>query len=311
MKKLVSVLLMALMLFSTISYVGAYSDNSKLICANVKQISENSILLEEINVKGEINVKIDKNTLYMDSGNAVKGDIQDIKLNNTVYVFYNENKAQAIVYNIPQDVGCAMLHTIEKIEFYDGGQTRILTDNGGMYISIDKNAKITNYSDGKQIKEVDLKQGQKVFVWYNGVEESYPAQTSTQILVAVDDGQTADILLNGKTISAKAVLKNGIWTVPIRETAENLGLEVYWNNDERIVTMKNLERTMNIKIGDDLYVSYASEQSGLIGMTVPSELGCEAYISQDKTWIPAKAFEVFVGFEVTQNNNTIQIDKAS
>lgn len=311
MKKLISIMLMVLMLFSTVSYAGAYSDNSKLVCANVKQISENSILLEKIDGKGEINVKIDKNTLYMDSGNAVKGDIQNIKLNDTVYAFCNEDKAQAIVYNMTQDVDCAMFHTIEKIEFYDGGQTRILTDNSSMYISIDKNAKITNYSDGKKIKEVDLKQGQKIFAWYNGVEESYPAQTSTQILVAVDDGQTADILLNGKAISTKAVLKNGIWTVPIRETAENLGLEVYWNNEEKIATMKNDKRVMDIQIGKDLYISYSSGQSDLIGMTAPQELGCEAYLGENLTWIPAKAFEVFGGFEVTQNNNTIEIDKAS
>ncbi len=311
MKKLISALLMTVMLFTMVSYAWAYSDDSKLVCANVKQISENSILLDRIDGKGEVNVKIDENTLYMDSGNAVEGDIKDIKLSDTVYVFYNEDKANAIVYNIPQDTGCAMLHTIEKLEFYDGGQTKILTDNGGMYISIDKNAKITNYSDGKQIRETDLFVGQKIFAWYNGVQESYPAQTSTSRLVLVDEGQTADILLDGKAIATKAVLKNGVWTVPMRETAETLGLEVSWNNDERIAAMENDKRKMAIRIGEDLYVSYASEQSGLIGMTAPIKLGCKAYIIDDKTWIPAKAFEIFVGFDVTQNNNTIQIEKAS
>ena len=311
MKKLISALLMTVMLFTMVSYAWAYSDDSKLVCANVKQISENSILLDRIDGKGEVNVKIDENTLYMDSGNAVEGDIKDIKLSDTVYVFYNEDKANAIVYNIPQDTGCAMLHTIEKLEFYDGGQTKILTDNGGMYISIDKNAKITNYSDGKQIRETDLFVGQKIFAWYDGVQESYPAQTSTYRLVLVDEGQTADILLDGKAIATKAVLKNGVWTVPMRETAETLGLEVSWNNDERIAAMENDKRKMAIRIGEDLYVSYASEQSGLIGMTAPIKLGCKAYIIDDKTWIPAKAFEIFVGFDVTQNNNTIQIEKAS
>lgn len=311
MKKLISALLMIVMLFTMVSYAGAYSDNSKLICANVKQISENSILLERIDERGEIDVKINENTLYMDSKNAIKGNIKDIKPNDTVYVFYNEDKANAIVYNIPQDTGCAMLHTIEKLEFYDGGQTKILTDNGGMYIGIDKDAKITNYSDGKQIKDTDLFVGQKIFAWYNGVEESYPAQTSTYRLVLVDEGQTADILLNGKAIATKAVLKNGVWTVPMRETAETLGLEVSWNADERIATMKNSARIMDIKIGEDLYSSYASEQSGMIGMTAPIKLGCKAYISEDITWIPAKVFEIFVGFDVTQNNNTIEIKKAS
>lgn len=311
MKKLIFVLLMALMLFSTVSYAGAYSDDNKLVCVKVKQIAENSILLERIDGKDEINVKINENTLYMDSGKALKGDIQDIKQNDTVYAFYNEDVANAIVYNIPQDVGCAMLHTIEKIEFYDGGQTKILTDNGGMYIGIDKDAEITNYSDGKQIKETNLFVGQKIFAWYNGVEESYPAQTSTYRLVLVDEGQTADILLNGKPIDTKAVLKNGIWTVPMRETAENLGLEVSWNNEERIASMENDKRKMDIKIGEDFYMSYANEQNRFIGKTAPKTIGCKAYISQDKTWIPAKAFEIFVGFEVTQRNNIIQIKKAS
>lgn len=311
MKKLISILLMALMLFSTVSYVGAYSDDNKLICANVKQISENSILLERIDGKGEINVKINENTLYMDSGKAVKGDIKNIKQNDTIYVFYNEDVANAIVYNIPQDSGSAMLHTIEKIEFYDGGQTQILTDNGGMYISIDKNAQITNYSNCEQIRETDLAEGQKIFVWYNGIQESYPAKTGAYKIVLVDEGQTADILLNGKAIDTKAVLKNGVWTVPMRETAENLGLDISWNNEERTASMENDKRKMDIKIGEDFYMSYANEQNGFIGKTAPKTIGCKAYISDDKTWIPAKAFEIFVGFEVTQSNNIIQIKEAS
>lgn len=289
-------------------------DKITMVSGTVKQIGNDKIICNIFFSNGYKTLKISDDTLFLDSGNAVKGDIKDIKTGDFVYIFpdSSQENAYAIVYNVPQDARSAMLHKIEQVVQSKDGITQILTDNGGLYIDVNSDAVITKYSDGSKLSLSDLKEGQMVFAWYDAVKESYPAKTGTSRIVVVDGNSTntvntADIIVNGNTLSTKAVLKDGVWAVPMRETAEALGLEVSWDSSNRVATMQSDSRIMNIKIGEDLYVSAATQESGLIGMTSPQNLGCKAYIENDLTWIPAKAFEVLVGFNVNVDNNKVTI----
>ncbi|MGN1008827.1 MAG: copper amine oxidase N-terminal domain-containing protein, partial [Butyricicoccus sp.] len=221
--------------------------------------------------------------------------------------------------NVPQDAGSAMLHTVEQVEEAKDGGIRILTDNGGLYITAGKDTEISPLYTKNIVQLEDVKEGDRIFAWYNIVLESYPGQTYTNKLVLIPgetEPQTSEpvndsfqIVLDGDMVlSQEAVMKDGVAMVPLRAVAEALGCEVTWDRAERAATINDGTRTMTFTIGMDLYVSAAAPQTGLIGMTSPTELGAAPYLdAEGRTWVPAEAFEVMVGYEVSQTETAIEI----
>lgn len=281
---------------------------------------------------GELVLNVNTETIVLDSQTGVPANLEDLKAGDSIYAFHSpamtmslppQSYAEAIVTNVPQDAACAMLHTVERVETAEDGGIRILTDNGGLYITAGKDTQVSPLYTKNIVHLEDVKAGDRVFAWYNIVLESYPGQAYTDKLVLIpseeQDTDTApadsteqqySIVLDGDMVLAnKAVMKNDVAMVPLRAVAETLGCKVAWDGAAQAATITSDARTMTVTIGTDLYVSAAAPKTGLIGMTSPVKLGAAPYIdAEGRTWVPAKAFEVMVDFQVSQTDTEVQID---
>lgn len=288
-----------------------------------------SILLNRPEERGgELVLNISAETIVIDSASGKPVGTESLGEGDEIYVFHSpvmtmslppQTAAEAIMTNMPQDTDSAMLHTVEQVEETKDGGIRILTDNGGLYITAANGAEISPLYTKNIVHLEDVKKGDRIFAWYNIVLESYPGQAYTDKLVLISgemEPKTAEpaddrfqIVLDGDMVlSQKAVVKDGVAMVPLRAVAEALGCKVTWDSAERAATINNGIREMTFDIGMDLYASIAAPETGLIGMTSPIKLGAAPYLDADgRTWVPAETFEVMVGYEVRQTDTTIEI----
>lgn len=289
-----------------------------------------SVTIKKLGENGDLVLNVDADTIVLDSATGNPTGISQLKAGDEIYAFHSpavtmslppQTYAEAIVYNIPEDGMSAMLHTVKQVE-KTGDKTSILVDDGSLYIHVDEKTRVTPLRTKNIVSLEDIQPGDRIFAWYSVVLESYPAQAYTDKLVLIPDSATPDegkdevaskeyrIVLQKDMVlgSQKAVVKNGVVMVPMRAVAEALGCSVSWNEAEQAATMTNRERTMTMTIGKDSYVSAAAPETGLIGMTAPETLGCAPYVDANyRTWIPAKAFEVMVGYTVTMTDSAVEI----
>ena len=279
---------------------------------------------------GTVVLRIDTDTIMFDSDAGVQADWSTLKEGDCIYAFHSpvmthslppQTTAEAILTNVPQDAGAAMLHTVKEVEQTGDGGLRILADQGDLIISVGKDAVISPLDTKNKVSFADVKVGDRIFAWYDMVLESYPGQTHTDKLVLIPAGMQIEepvqrayhiVIDSDMMLPQKAVVKDEVVMVPLRAAAEALGCKVTWDGTEKAATITDDARTMTVTIGEDLYVSAAAPETDLIGMTTPQKLGAAPYIdAEGYTWVPAKAFEVMVGYQVTQTEDTVKIDPQS
>jgi Copper amine oxidase N-terminal domain. len=101
------------------------------------------------------------------------------------------------------------------------------------------------------------------------------------------DGQKLDLESLG--ISKYVFKTNDELMVPIRPVAEAMNYNVEWDGENRSVTLSNDERQMIVYIDKD---TYATTSKLAIGMTAPKSYGVVPQIFEDRTFVPAKMFEL-------------------
>lgn len=90
-------------------------------------------------------------------------------------------------------------------------------------------------------------------------------------------------------ISKYAFKTNDELMVPIRPVAEAMNYNVEWDSENKSVTLSNDERQMIIYIDKN---TYATTSKLAIGMTAPKSYGAAPQIFEDRTFVPAKMFEL-------------------
>ncbi|MDR3766445.1 MAG: copper amine oxidase N-terminal domain-containing protein [Butyricicoccus sp.] len=276
----------------------------------------------------EILLQVDASTILLDSGAGTPGNWADLKPGDSIYAFHAssmttsippQTAAEAIVYNVPQDAGCAMLYNVGELETTDDG-IRFLTTDGSMYISANQDTAISSLYTKERVTLADIQRGDRVFAWYDAVLESYPGQTYATKLVLIRDQDAAPveekptqyaIALDHDMVlmDEKAVRRDDVVMVPMRVVAETLGCTVTWDEQNQAATMTNDTRTMTVHIGTDRYVSAAAHDTGVIGMTSPTVLGCAPYVDDAyRTWIPVKAFQILGGYGVTIDDSAATVE---
>lgn len=142
-------------------------------------------LLLESERYGAYIMNIDTDTVWIDSGNRTRSDPADLAEEEGLYVFRSsvstrsmvpQSKAFAVVRNIPEDAGCAMYHVVEAVESAENGGTRLVTDNGSLYLFLRSDTTLSHYRSGEAAVGSDVQPGDRVMAWYGPVEESYPGQ---------------------------------------------------------------------------------------------------------------------------------------
>lgn len=301
------------------------SPKRALTYAEIQSLTYEGDILTSItakDVKGHpMTYQMSEQTIFLDSGKKVKVSPATLKEGDRVYFYHIRNtipiRAEAIITNIPMNTSCAHLHTIEAISTNQDGSVTITSDQGSKLLTTEKDVVIKAYDNENTLKTSDLQVGQRFFTWYDVTTASEPAQAGIKhivILPQIEHIPTTlaleDMIKNKTQVQYQTdalPVVNGVYFVPLRETAKQLDLTITWDSKNRVTKLESDTRTMNLIEGNDYYIS-STKIKGAVGMTAPTKLGAAPFI--DKTnmmYVPAEAFRVLVGYNVTITDQAVTI----
>lgn len=143
----------------------------------------------------EIFISVSDKTLYLDSDNISNGSLSDIKVDSTIYVYRSlvetrslppQTHGYIVLYNVSDSVNVPRFCKVESVEVGTGsGEKVILTDNGGLYIAITENTVVKEYGNTSNLTLSDISVGDTLLCWTGPVMFSYPAQTTSDIIMKV------------------------------------------------------------------------------------------------------------------------------
>lgn len=254
----------------------------------------------------EIMLRVGTDTIVLDNETGIPAGLKELKVGDRIAAFHSpamtmslppQTFAEAIVFNIAEDAQNAMLHTVEQVESTKDG-IRVLVDGGSLYISANKDAKISPLYTKNIVTLDDIQVGDRIFAWYSIVLTSYPGQTGTDRLVLLPGKTDAEAqpvsdtlkiaLSNGKTIPQSAVVKDDVVMVPLRAVADALGYAVSWNEAAQTAVVRRAkgELSLTAKIGTD-----------------------GAYVDENyRTWVSAEAFKALnVEMTIDRQNAAVEV----
>lgn len=154
---------------------------------------------------GDYVMNVTDNTVWVDAVEKVKASQEDLTEGDTIYVYHSpvstrslppQSEAFAVVLNIPQDIAVGAYHEVEEVTTTEN-DTRLLTNNGGLYLVISDKTAVKDYETGEIADISDVAEGDRVIAWYDAVAMSYPGQANVSdilVLPAVEtESDTADV----------------------------------------------------------------------------------------------------------------------
>lgn len=184
------------------TYFGTVASIEKDEEGNVISIS----LTSEEN--GDYVMNVTDNTVWVDAVEKVKASQEDLTEGETIYVYHSpvstrslppQSEAFAVVLNVPQDIAVGVYHEVEEVTTTEN-DTRLLTNNGGLYLIISDETAVKDYETGEVADISAVAEGDRVIAWYDAVAMSYPGQANVSdilVLPAVEtvetEADTADV----------------------------------------------------------------------------------------------------------------------
>lgn len=137
-----------------------------------------------------------------------------------------------------------------------------------------------------------------------------PAPNAEEVLVGQQqirvDGENAD--LSKLDLSTYIYSKNDNVMVPLRAVAEKMGCSVAWDAEKQAVTVGDDEWEIVLNIGEDSYYGVTKIKDA-VGMTAPQTYGVSPEIVEDRTFVPAKMFEL-MGYTYNSVGQYVDFEKA-
>ena len=274
---------------------------------------------------GEYVMNISEETVWIDSGNRVPGDSADLKIDQGIYVFHSpistrslppQSAALAVVWNVPQDAGCAQYHVVEKISASEDGSVSIVTDGGALTILASQAAEVFPYLTKNLITVNDISEGSRIMAWYRlPASASVSTVSATHIMVLPpltadmpDEGAFITIQANDTTLDVTGRYENGVVMVPVAAVARALGLEAnYTPKDSKgQVAVESDTFAVYLRFGESMIYG-ATKIEGAVGMTAPQDYGTAVYaVAPGTTWAPAELFKL-LGKTVTLQDGKLMI----
>lgn len=137
-----------------------------------------------------------------------------------------------------------------------------------------------------------------------------PAPNADEVLVGQQqirvDGENVD--LSKLDLSTYIYSKNDNVMVPLRAVAEKMGCSVAWDAEKQAVTVGDDEWEIVLNIGEDSYYGVTKIKDA-VGMTGPQTYGVSPEIVEDRTFVPAKMFEL-MGYTYNSIGQYVDFEKA-
>lgn len=132
--------------------------------------------------------QITDKTLFLDGQTGQRLPASDLLEERSACIIPAEDSqppyAEAVLLHLAEQAPAVHLHTVEKTAITENGLL-ITTDGGSLLLSVPFDAALTFYADGAAATPEAIQIGDRVFAWYDGVEETYPAQAYTERLVII------------------------------------------------------------------------------------------------------------------------------
>lgn len=157
---------------------------------------------------GDYVMNVTDNTVWVDAVEKAKASQEDLTEGETIYVYHSpvstrslppQSEAFAVVLNVPQDIAVGVYHEVEEVTTTEN-ETRLLTNNGGLYLIISDETAVKDYETGEVADISAVAEGDRVIAWYDAVAISYPGQANVSdilVLPAVEtvetEADTADV----------------------------------------------------------------------------------------------------------------------
>lgn len=288
-------------------------------------------LVMESEAYGDYIMNLSGRVAWIDSAGRTASDPSTLKVGEGIYVFHStastssvppQSAALVIVRNIPQDASSAHYHVVERVERQEDGSVGIVTDQGGLYISVDAQTGLSRYEGGKTFDPGQLKAGDRVVAWYEAVLTSSPAQAQARHLMllpgtaAPETGETTTpaegakltMELDGKVPNMVGRYESGVAMVPVAAVAQALGFQVTYTpkGHTALVTVESDSFQVRLDIGSPAIYG-VTKLPDAVGMTAPQNYGKAPYIvDPGTTWAPARLFEL-LGKSVTLEGTNLVI----
>ncbi len=136
---------------------------------------------------------------------------------------------------------------IEEVTATEDG-VRLTTENGGMWVTISKDAQVTPFRTRNIVSIEDLQPGAQVVLYYDVVAMSYPGQAATDRVVLL---QPADV--EEAPVVEEAVDATPSEMVGLRDAVKELGLKIQWIEDGQQVILTKGAFSATVIIGDENY----------------------------------------------------------
>lgn len=153
--------------------------------------------------------------------------------------------------------------TIEEVVAGEDGAIRLTTENGGMWVTVAKNADVKPFKTRNIVTLNDLKPGAEVVMYYDMMLMSYPGQAGTDRVILMQEAPVQQETAATEMVS-------------LREAANRLGLELDWSAADRTVIAHSGAFNATVVIGSDDY--------GIAKMRIKGEKAAE--IRNGRTFVP-------------------------
>lgn len=222
-------------------------------------------------------LRINDDSLLLNSGTTEKIQKEDLKKGATIEGYYDKNKPMILIY--PATVTPELVIVKDEDIF---GEVKVSKFDEN-FLSLDKGLKLNIAEEtillnqqGKAIEKKDLK-GKELVVFYTATTKSLPPQTTPSKIIALDY-VTEEMAKVQDIIAADHYMKDGVKMIPLRKVAEQLGYTVQSQPkvNGALVTLENSSFT--ITRGDK---TYGYNKSIRTFEVAPELKGMKTYVSED------------------------------
>ena len=266
-----------------IGYITAYENNQLTVASHLNE--------EDVMV-----LNLSEATVIIDAETGSPAVIAD-RTNDRVKVYHAnfttmsippQSPAFVVAINLPEYASSPHYHVIEAIEQVDEDTLRLLVDNGGLYITLDREAPLFPHLTRQHIALEHLQVGDTLLFWYEVVAMSFPGQTTatralwlsaadvedSEIETApeypADEGVTDVTTLPANigdedaaveppaniAVPGTGIIRDGVEFFPVRALAVEAGFTVTWESATRSAVLTAGD--INISVADKATTFYVN-----------------------------------------------------
>lgn len=246
----------------------------------VQEVGESSILVK--NEQTEIQFNISEDTWLVDGQQGIPAALRDLQGKEVVV-----SHSMAMTRSLPpQSYAYAIVikgdvmpnyAIVEDVLDNGNGTVRLTTNNGGMWVTVAKEAEIKPLKTKNIVTMQDLQPGAEVLLYYDMVALSYPGQAGTDRVV----------LLQPAAEQKQEAAENAAM-VSLREAAKQLGLQVSWNAEIQTVVLSKDGYRATISVGSAKYgyTKLVEKDGNLTEMTVEALAAQAPELRDGRTYVP-------------------------